>query len=127
MPQNGHLLDSCPASNGNFHAVIFIRGRLLVERFQKLLECFQHFFADVRKESLNGLNLNFAHGAARHDDAVAALGNVWRFINESIEAVLLKFSANSLSDLCMGGVHDAEAYHKVFALCSPQIVPVLSQ
>jgi hypothetical protein len=69
----------------------------------RILECFQHFFADVREESLDSLNLNFAHGTARHDDAVAAFGNAWRFINESIEAVLMKFGANGLNDFCVGG------------------------
>jgi len=63
----------------------------------------------MRKESLNGLNLNFAHGAARHDYALAALGNAWRLVNENIEAVFMKFGANSLSDFCADGVHNAEA------------------
>jgi len=85
------------------------------------LECFQHFFAEMRHESLDSLNLNFAHGTAGHDDALAALSYARRFINESIEAVPLKFSANSLSDLCGGDVHNAEAYHRVFALSSPRI------
>jgi len=75
----------------------------------------------VRKESLDRLNLNFAHGTAGHDDTFAAVGNAWRFINESIEAVLMKFGANTVTDLCMGDVHNAEAYHNLFALYSPPL------
>ena len=71
--------------------------------FQFSFECSQHFFAEMRHESLDSLNLNFAHGTARHDNALAGLGYAWRFINESIEAVLLKFGANGLNDFCVGG------------------------
>jgi len=74
----------------------------------------------MRHESLDSLNLNFAHRTTWHDDARAALGNAWRLVNENIEVVLMKFGANSLSDFCVC-VYNAEAYHTVFALCSPGI------
>jgi len=67
------------------------------------LECFQHFFAEMRHESLDSLNMNFAHRTARHDYALAALGNAWRLVNENTEAVLMKCDTNGLSDFCADG------------------------
>jgi len=51
---------------------------------RSFLECFQHLFAEMRHESPDSLNLNFAHGTARHDYALAALGNAWRLVNENM-------------------------------------------